>query len=341
MKVPMQIVLLIFIVQSCFTQDVSFVMSGHRQLYENGDTFLLAEVHLYSNQEFKLGSGQFYINYNPQAFGQNVFLNNKIELFTPDGTIIDFSINAPPFNFSFYNNIIVNDNTSSRASVSWQHAFSQGCLPENNVSKYADLIFATKIKYLPGKANLPHQVCLESGNNFIHQIFTACGPDLCNINNCVNFPGTQLIADNYTCSDCKFVYSPNDSGVGSLREAIECANNGDTIRFAYSLLSDSIKLTTQPLFITKDIYILVKNQFNILVEGSDVLRVFGISTGNNVEISGLKLIEGNGIEGTGILNEGNLILKDITVYKKLNSISDSQILNNSTLHVDGEVKIKE
>lgn len=326
---------------SVFSQDVTYTITGHRQEYESGDTFLLADVHLHSNQGFKLGSGQFYINYNHLAFGENVFSNNNIDLINPDGTIIDFSINAPPFNFSFYNNIIFNDNTSSRVSVSWQHAFSKGCIMENNIQYVADLLFSVKIKYLPGKVNLSHNVCLESSTNFIHQTFTACGPNPCNINDCLNFPGTQLTSEQFSCGDCKFVYTTFDSGSGSLRDAIACSNSGDTVRFAYSLFNHSIILESQTLAIDKDINIAANKNFEISIDGSDIARLFEIEINKNVEITGLKLLEGNGMTATGINNNGNLKLTDVSIFKTPAVNSQSQLVNNGTLEIKGKVEIKE
>lgn len=321
-------------------QDAYFTLTGHRQDVVGPDTFHVADVQTHSNAGFKLGSGQLYFNYNTSTFGSNIFTNGALNISIPSNSILDKKIIAPPFTFNIYGDFITNDNTSDRVSFSWQHDFSHACFDTANVTYYSDVLFTIRLKYLPGETNSDHGLCLESAESYIHQTFTACGPDPCNTSDCFNFPGVQILNDTLPCSDCLLVYTTEDDGSGSLRNAINCATNGDTIRFAYSLFSDSIELTTQNLIMDKDIQILAKKQFNITVDGSGVMRVFRINTGKNVEISGLKLIEGNGIEGTGILNEGNLILKDITVYKRQNSTSVSQILNNSFLQIEGDVSIK-
>ena len=65
------------------------------------------------------------------------------------------------------------------------------------------------------------------------------------------------------------VINTNDSGAGSLRQALPDANNGDTINFDSSLNGQTINLTSAELAVEKSI--------TISGPGPDLLRVSGSS----------------------------------------------------------------
>src|SRR6516225_6659130 len=114
----------------------------------------------------------------------------------------------------------------------------------------------------------------------------------------------------------------HDSGAGSLRAAVEYANAhpNTTIRFA-GLLIGTIKLTSGELAITQSTIIDGPGAGKLAVSGTSHSRVFAISPGTTVTISGLTITHGLADNnapgfhslGGGILNRGNLTLKDAVV----------------------------
>jgi hypothetical protein len=91
------------------------------------------------------------------------------------------------------------------------------------------------------------------------------------------------------------VLNLNDSGAGSLRQALVSAAPGDTISFA---VSSQITLTSGPLVINQPLTISGPGAANLTVSGSNARRVFDIND-VNVSISGLTVADGNAINGSG------------------------------------------
>ena len=99
------------------------------------------------------------------------------------------------------------------------------------------------------------------------------------------------------------VTNTNDSGPGSLRQALADASDGDTIDFA---VTGTIGLTTGELLVVKNIPISGPGAENLAVNGNAKSRVFHV-TGGNVTISGLTITNGdasgNPLGGGGIYND--------------------------------------
>jgi hypothetical protein len=113
------------------------------------------------------------------------------------------------------------------------------------------------------------------------------------------------------------VTNTNDSGVGSLREAISQANGtvgvADTIEFEAGL-SGAIVLTTGPLpTITDELTISGPGAGVLTVSGNSTVRVFNIATGVTISISGLTISNGNAGLGGGISNAGTLMVTNSTL----------------------------
>src|SRR5215467_8192070 len=106
------------------------------------------------------------------------------------------------------------------------------------------------------------------------------------------------------------VTNTNDSGPGSLRDALAVANDGDTIDATG--VSGTILLTTGELQITHDVTINGPGAENLAVNGNATFRVFN-NLGLNASISGLTIINGRVADATGgggILNQGGLTLSN-------------------------------
>jgi hypothetical protein len=91
------------------------------------------------------------------------------------------------------------------------------------------------------------------------------------------------------------VTNTNDSGPGSLRQALADVNDGDTINFA---VTGTIGLTSGELLVDKAITISGPGAENLAVNGNAKSGVFHV-TGGNVTISGLTITNGNA-SGNGV-----------------------------------------
>jgi hypothetical protein len=115
------------------------------------------------------------------------------------------------------------------------------------------------------------------------------------------------------------VTNGNDSGAGSLRQAIIAASPGDTINFAPSVTT--ITLTSGELVIDKNLTITGPgaNRLTVTATHNDFVpfRIFNISSSTvTVSISGMTISNGfTGLyySGGGILSAGVLTLTDCTI----------------------------
>ena len=114
------------------------------------------------------------------------------------------------------------------------------------------------------------------------------------------------------------VCNGNDSGSGSLRQAILDASSGDTITFAPSVTT--VTLANGELVINKNLTITGPGANRLTVTAKlhrlCFFRIFNISPGVTVSISGITISNGfvqDGPGGGGILSAGVLTLTDCTI----------------------------
>src|SRR4051812_4508538 len=101
------------------------------------------------------------------------------------------------------------------------------------------------------------------------------------------------------------VTTTNDSGPGSLRQALIDANDGDTINFA---VTGTIALTSGELLVNKSITISGPGADILAINGSATYRVFHIAPGKVVGISDLTVTNGSANkqpvpDGGGVYND--------------------------------------
>ena len=96
------------------------------------------------------------------------------------------------------------------------------------------------------------------------------------------------------------VSNTNDSGPGSLRQALVDANDGDTVDATG--ISGVITLTTAQLLVDKSVTIIGAGANILAVDGNATTRIFQIGQSETVTISDLTIRNGQGSFGGGILN---------------------------------------
>jgi hypothetical protein len=126
------------------------------------------------------------------------------------------------------------------------------------------------------------------------------------------------------------VMNTNDSGAGSLRQAIANAISGDTVRFHASLAGQSITLSST-LIINKNLTINGSTLASqITISGNDLYRVFYINTGITITLDSLIIAHGKspyGSMGGGIFNSGALTVTNSTISE--NSAAYGGGINNA------------
>jgi hypothetical protein len=163
---------------------------------DGSDNYYEADILIATTEDFYVGSGQVYFDYNTAAFGGNISSNGNIEYSQPTGSILEGNFATLPA----YKDFVQNDNTSSRVSLSFQQNFSESFIASNipniQITATPKVLFHIKIKYV--NAGQDADICFYNDGVFQDQFYTACGgagaPD------CTNSPGTQITNDTYDCS---------------------------------------------------------------------------------------------------------------------------------------------
>ena len=135
------------------------------------------------------------------------------------------------------------------------------------------------------------------------------------------------------------VTNTNDSGAGSLRQAIIDANSGDTIVFGPGV-TGTITLTSGRMQIDKDLAIL--GPLNVIglpflrLDANGASGFFEITPDNFVIITSLTLVDGSEANGGAILNAGTLELSGMELSDNVATVGGA-IANTGTLTVENVV----
>ena len=129
------------------------------------------------------------------------------------------------------------------------------------------------------------------------------------------------------------VSNTNNSGPGSLRQAIADALPGDTINFDLTLSGATISSTS--ISLTKHLTIDATNlSMPVTLNGNGLSRLFQITTGTTVELKNMVLTNGGGNTlGGAIFNEGTLKLTKSIISDSRASTSGGGIYNTGALVV--------
>jgi len=118
-------------------------------------------------------------------------------------------------------------------------------------------------------------------------------------------------------------------GAGSLKAAIDCAVDGDTIRFASTFMNDTINLFTENIVTSKRIYIqgdITKNIHIFSASSNPTIVSSAPNTGFGLRIKGLHIHASHSTGIGAIQNSGLLTLEDVYLYR---GISTTAIQHNT------------
>ena len=117
-----------------------------------------------------------------------------------------------------------------------------------------------------------------------------------------------------SCSLEATVTNTNDSGIGSLRKALDTVCVDGTVLFAPELAIQTITLLSGPLTLGKNVTIDGSAAPGLTVSGNNADRIFIVNAGTTATVKNLTVTEGFGWQlGGGILNNGSLTLDHVNV----------------------------
>jgi hypothetical protein len=148
-------------------------------------------------------------------------------------------------------------------------------------------------------------------------------------------------------ADIITVTNTNDSGPGSLRQALADVNDGDTINFA---VTGTIGLTSGELLVSRSITISGPGATNLGVNANAKSRVFHIAPGKTVAISALTITNGYAnnqpvLDGGGIYNDhatltvGNCTISNNSAFRDGGGVHNAgaatMTLNGCVINANG------
>lgn len=135
---------------------------------------------------------------------------------------------------------------------------------------------------------------------------------------------------------CNFVSNILNQGNGSLRQAIECAEDGDTIRFLNFVMNDTIEIEDAALIIDKDLILVHPDSWSLCIKSSGNFPVFDVQS--ETKFQNLNIIGGTGAGTRCVINNGTLTLQNIQITDRDAANPGGQaILNQGNLVLDGEI----
>jgi subtilisin-like proprotein convertase family protein len=161
--------------------------------------------------------------------------------------------------------------------------------------------------------------------------------------------GDQGILQNWRVRSCMTSFCrltvDNDAhkGAGSLKAALDCAVDGDTIRFAPTFMNDTIMLFNENIVTSKRVYIegdITKNIHLMSSSTNPTIVSSAPNTGFGLRIKGLH-IHSSASTGIGaIQNTGLLTLENVYLYKSNLSTTTIQHNSGGINNISGDCRIR-
>ncbi|WP_298763839.1 T9SS type A sorting domain-containing protein [uncultured Polaribacter sp.] len=193
------------------SQTISYSFANAQNTVEGSNTFYEVDVLLSTDTNFKLGAGQFYIDYNTAAFGEAIEGGN-LTFSRPAGSVLAEKIFGGALDAY---NIVNTNSTASKVSFSWSTAVA-GQVSENvTVAGSPNLICHLKILYVD--TNEAPNISFDTTTT--PDFVTSFGLTFIDTTPI----GTQLLNDNYDSSGS--VITPLITWEGGSNSSITDASN--------------------------------------------------------------------------------------------------------------------
>jgi hypothetical protein len=165
------------------------------------DRYYEADIMLSTDTDFKLGSGQFYFDYNTNAFGASISLGNL--KFThpaaPAAGEADYIVDQDYIDLiSEYSAVVVADTAPSKLSIAWIQALGSSLITIITAAGSPHKLVHIKIKYVTGQENLDPMILFDDalGNDLT---FNASS-------NSIAGDGAQITDDSFDSSGAVLSY---------------------------------------------------------------------------------------------------------------------------------------
>ncbi len=139
---------------------------------------------------------------------------------------------------------------------------------------------------------------------------------------------------------CNVVTNTNDSGVGSLPHALNCAQWWETVFFDPSVHHDTIVLNTNYALFSTGSSLSALPEHEIYIKGAGTQYALKILPDLDPWIDGVNIIAGTAAQGAAIYNEGNITLENVTIHPHAGGPTTNAVLNMGTINMRGAVEVK-
>lgn len=137
----------------CSDHNVQFSFANAQNTSDGTNGFFEVDVMMQTlgeNASFKLGDGQLFFRYNTAAFGEYINAYNRIEITSPEGYIVDQSIDSDPnTKIYFSGGALDNTNNDDTNRVSWKFRqnYSSSSFSTDNVDNTPKKLCHLKLQY--------------------------------------------------------------------------------------------------------------------------------------------------------------------------------------------------
>ena len=150
--------------------------------------------------------------------------------------------------------------------------------------------------------------------------------------------GLKICANNYCRTNVDHIYK---DGIGSLPAAVACAQSGNIITLSSKIHNDTICLEDVSILINKNLTIRAAPGTVVAVRSDSQNPAFRIQAGFNVTLEGFEII-GSETNEASLINQGNLILRDMKIGRKPSNSSSVTVRNDGgTITVQGNTILQE